>query len=398
MRSMSAARRVTILGATGSVGLSTAAVVEEALARGEPIEVEALAAGRDVDKLVALAKRLRPRFAAIHDETQGPALREALAGVGCAVGAGPEAVVEAAERPADWVMAAIVGAAGLAPTLAATNRGATVALANKESLVCAGDLLTRAALKAGATLLPVDSEHSAIFQVWEGPEWVEKVTLTASGGPFRKASLAEMARVTPAQAVAHPTWPMGAKISVDCATMMNKGLELIEAMHLFSIEADRLDVLIHPQSIIHSLVHYVDGSVLAQLGVPDMRTPIAYALAWPDRMAVSTPRLDLAKLQTLSFEAPDEDRFPNLRLAWQAAKAGGGHTAILNAANEVAVAAFLRGETGFLEIGEINARVMDAAEGPSLAAIAKSPSSLDELRAIDETVRHFTRDVLARIR
>jgi 1-deoxy-D-xylulose-5-phosphate reductoisomerase len=395
---MYAARRVTILGATGSVGLSTAAVVEEAVARGEPLAVEAIAAGRDVEKLVALARRLKPRFVAIHDETQGAALKEALAGLDCVVGAGEAAVVEAAERDADWVMAAIVGAAGLAPTLAAAARGATVALANKESLVCAGDLLTRTALEAGAALIPVDSEHSAIFQVWEGPERVEKVTLTASGGPFREVSRDAMAGVTPAQAVAHPTWPMGAKISVDCATMMNKGLELIEAMHLFSIEADRLDVLIHPQSIIHSLVHYVDGSVLAQLGAPDMRTPIAYALAWPDRMQVSTPRLDLAKLKTLSFDAPDEERFPNLRLAREAAKAGGGHTAILNAANEVAVAAFLRGEVGFLQIGEINARVMEATNGPALASIAKSPSSLDELRAIDQAARQFSGDVLAQMR
>jgi 1-deoxy-D-xylulose-5-phosphate reductoisomerase len=395
---MYAARRVTILGATGSVGLSTAAVVEEAVARGEPLAVEAIAAGRDVEKLVALARRLKPRFVAIHDETQGAALKEALAGLDCVVGAGEAAVVEAAERDADWVMAAIVGAAGLAPTLAAAARGATVALANKESLVCAGDLLTRTALEAGAALIPVDSEHSAIFQVWEGPERVEKVTLTASGGPFRVVSRDAMAGVTPAQAVAHPTWPMGAKISVDCATMMNKGLELIEAMHLFSIEADRLDVLIHPQSIIHSLVHYVDGSVLAQLGAPDMRTPIAYALAWPDRMQVSTPRLDLAKLKTLSFDAPDEERFPNLRLAREAAKAGGGHTAILNAANEVAVAAFLRGEVGFLQMGEINARVMEATNGPALASIAKSPSSLDELRAIDQAARQFSGDVLAQMR
>jgi 1-deoxy-D-xylulose-5-phosphate reductoisomerase len=360
--------------------------------------VEAIAAGRDVEKLVALARRLKPRFVAIHDETQGAALKEALAGLDCVVGAGEAAVVEAAERDADWVMAAIVGAAGLAPTLAAAARGATVALANKESLVCAGDLLTRTALEAGAALIPVDSEHSAIFQVWEGPERVEKVTLTASGGPFREVSRDAMAGVTPAQAVAHPTWPMGAKISVDCATMMNKGLELIEAMHLFSIEADRLDVLIHPQSIIHSLVHYVDGSVLAQLGAPDMRTPIAYALAWPDRMQVSTPRLDLAKLKTLSFDAPDEERFPNLRLAREAAKAGGGHTAILNAANEVAVAAFLRGEVGFLQMGEINARVMEATNGPALASIAKSPSSLDELRAIDQAARQFSGDVLAQMR
>lgn len=395
---MNAARRVTILGATGSVGLSTVAVVEEAIAQGEPLIVEAIAAGSDVEKLAALARRLKPKFVAIHDEAQGPALKDALAGTGCAIGAGPEAVVEAAERPADWVMAAIVGAAGLAPTLAATSRGATIALANKESLVCAGDLVTRTALEAGATLVPVDSEHSAIFQVWEGPERVEKVTLTASGGPFREMSRAAMASVTPAQAVAHPTWPMGAKISVDCATMMNKGLELIEAMHLFSIEAERLDVIIHPQSIIHSLVHYVDGSVLAQLGAPDMRTPIAYALAWPDRMEVSTPRLDLAKLKTLTFDAPDEERFPNLRLAREAAKAGGGHTAILNAANEVAVAAFLRGEIGFLQIGDINARVMEATNGPPLASIAKSPSSLDEVRVIDQAVRHFTGDVLARMR
>ncbi len=394
---MSAGRRVSILGATGSVGLSTAAVVEEAVAAGADIQVVALASGGDVGKLAVLARRLRPEFVALHDASQGDALRAALAGLDCAIAVGPEAVVEAAARPADWVMAAIVGAAGLAPTMTAVRRGASVALANKECLVCAGDLMIRAAADAGGVLLPVDSEHSAIFQIWEGPERVEKVTLTASGGPFRDASLAQMATVTPAQACKHPIWPMGAKISVDSATLMNKGLELIEAMHLFALEPGRISVLIHPQSIIHSLVHYVDGSVLAQMGAPDMRTPIAYALAWPDRMAVSTPRLDLAQLGALTFSAPDEARFPNLGLARQAALEGGAWPAILNAANEESVAAFLQGAIGFLQIGEANARVLDACAGGRAAGIANSPSSLDEVIMIDGRARRIARDVLAQM-
>jgi 1-deoxy-D-xylulose-5-phosphate reductoisomerase len=379
------------------VGLSTVAVVEEAIAAGVSIEVEALAAGRDVEKIAAIARRLRPRFVALYDETQADALRTALSDTDCAIGVGPAAVNEAAARPADWVMAAIVGAAGLTPTMTALRRGATVALANKECLVCAGDLMTQAAALAGAQLLPVDSEHSAIFQVWEGGAYVEKVTLTASGGPFREASMAAMAQATPAQACKHPTWPMGAKISVDSATLMNKGLELIEAMHLFQIPPQSLDVVIHPQSIIHSLVHYVDGSVLAQLGVPDMRTPIAYALAWPNRMAVSTPRLDLAQIGALSFSAPDLKRFPNLRLAQEVAAAGGAWAAILNAANEESVAAFLSGQIGFLQIGEANARALDGAAKPSAGGIAKSPCSLDELHVIDEGARRITRDVLAQM-
>jgi 1-deoxy-D-xylulose-5-phosphate reductoisomerase len=395
---MSGTRRITLLGATGSVGLSTAAVVEEAIAAGVPIEVEALASGGDVGKLAALARRLKPRFVALHDASQGEALRAALGDLPCTVGVGPEAVVEAAARPADWVMAAIVGAAGLTPTMTAVRRGATVALANKECLVCAGDLMTGAAAETGATLLPVDSEHSAIFQVWEGAQHVEKVTLTASGGPFRDASLTDMAAATPAQACKHPTWPMGAKISVDSATLMNKGLELIEAMHLFGLPAGQLDVVIHPQSIIHSLVHYIDGSVLAQMGVPDMRTPIAYALAWPERMAISTPRLDLAQIGALTFAAPDEARFPNLALARQAAQAGAAWPAILNAANEECVAAFLHGQIGFLQIGEANARVLETCAAPKAGGIANSPSSLDELGQIDAQARRITRDVLAQMR
>jgi 1-deoxy-D-xylulose-5-phosphate reductoisomerase len=395
---MAMTRRVTLLGATGSVGMSTVAVIEEARGRGEDIVVEAIAAGADVEKAAALARRLKPRFVALSDETKLEALKAACAGLPCKVGTGSQAVIEAADHPADWVMAAIVGAAGLRPTMTAVARGATVALANKESLVCAGPLMLAAAKEANATLLPVDSEHSAIFQVWDGPQGVEKLTLTASGGPFRQATDAMMAQATPEQACKHPTWPMGAKISVDSATLMNKGLELIEAMHLFGVSPQQIDVLIHPESIIHSLVHFVDGSVLAQLGVPDMRTPIAYALSYPHRMAVSTPKLDLAALGSLSFSSPDAVRFPNLGLARAAAEAGSAFTAILNAANEESVAAFLRRELGFLQIGETNARVMEATGSGALASIAKSPCSLDDVTAIDREARRFTRDLLLQLR
>ena len=282
-------------------------------------------------------------------------LKECLAGSGIEAMAGPEAVIEAAARPAEWIMSAIVGAAGLPPTLAAARRGAVVALANKECLICAGDVLMREIKRHQATLLPVDSEHSAIFQVFEfdHPDKVERVILTASGGPFRECSRDAMARVTPEEAVAHPNWDMGAKISVDSATMMNKGLEAIEAYHLFPIAEDRIDILVHPQSVVHSLVEYVDGSVLAQLGTPDMRTPIAYALGWPQRMAAPTPRLRLEDVATLTFEAPDMARFPALRLSREALRTGGAAPTILNAANEVAVCSFLHRKIGFLDIPRI---------------------------------------------
>lgn len=349
---MDGQRAVTILGSTGSVGCSTIDLIER---EPKKFRVEALTANNNWQALAEQARRLNPKYVAVADHRAYASLKEALAGTGIAIGAGHEAVTEAASRPADWVMAAIVGAAGLAPTLAAIRRGAVIALANKEVLVCAGDLVTAAVVHHGATLLPVDSEHNAIYQVFdfERRGSIEKIILTASGGPFRSLDRSAMVDVTPEQAVKHPNWSMGAKISVDSATMMNKGLELIEAKYLFNVPHEMIDIVIHPQSVIHSLVAYIDGSVLAQLGSPDMRTPIAYALAWPERMASPSPRLDLPMIGQLNFEAPDEDRFPALRLARAAIAQGGSAPTILNAANEMAVAAFLGHRIGFLDIADI---------------------------------------------
>ncbi|HZF77692.1 MAG TPA: 1-deoxy-D-xylulose-5-phosphate reductoisomerase [Acetobacteraceae bacterium] len=383
------ARRVSILGATGSVGCSTVALLDTAPAGR--FEVEALVANRDVAALAVQARRLRARVAVVADPACGPALREALSGTGIESAAGPGAVVEAAARPADWTMAAIVGAAGLRPTLAALERGGTLALANKESLVCAAPMVLDAAARGGATLLPVDSEHNAIFQALHGreAEGVEKIVLTASGGPFREWDRARMAAVTPEQAVRHPTWSMGAKISVDSATMMNKGLELIEAARLFPIAPERIEVLVHPQSAVHGLVQYRDGSILAQLGTPDMRTPIAHALAWPDRIAVDIPRLDLAALGRLEFFAPDPERFPALRLAREALQAGGGAPTILNAANEVAVGLFLDRRLGFLDIAAVVEETL-ALLGPCTAG------TLEEVLALDALSRQRAAAIAAR--
>ncbi|HEX6102766.1 MAG TPA: 1-deoxy-D-xylulose-5-phosphate reductoisomerase [Alphaproteobacteria bacterium] len=381
-------RSVTILGSTGSVGCST---VDLLVRHPERFEVEALTAHRNVALLAEQARRLRPRMAAIADPALGPALAEALAGSGIDTGAGPTAVAEAAARPADWVMAAIVGAAGLAPTLAAIRRGAIVALANKECLVCAGDLVISEARRAGARLLPVDSEHNAVFQVLEEEraEAVDRIILTASGGPFRSASIEQMRNASPAQALAHPNWEMGAKISIDSATMMNKGLELIEAHHLFGMPSDRIEIVVHPQSVVHSLVAYVDGSVLAQLGPPDMRTPIAYALAWPERMKWPAPRLDLAQLGALTFEAPDSHRFPALAIAREALTAGRSAPTVLNAANEVAVEAFLTGRLGFLDIARLVAAALERLPGPPL-------SSLAEVEAVDAEARRVAEGLIGR--
>jgi 1-deoxy-D-xylulose-5-phosphate reductoisomerase len=378
---------LTILGATGSVGRQAIDLVDRNPGRWR---VEALTANNDVEGLAAAARQVGARFAAVADPALHDALKAALAGSGVKTGAGPQAICEAAERDGDIVLTAIVGAAGLEPTLAAVERGATLAIANKETLVCAGPVVTAAAARSGARLLPVDSEHNAIFQVFDHhqPDRVAKIILTCSGGPFRRNSRAEMAGMTVAQACKHPVWSMGAKISVDSATLMNKGLELIEAHHLFPVGVDRLDVIIHPQSVVHSMVEYVDGSVLAQLGTPDMRIPIAYAMAWPERIATPATRLDLAQIAKLEFEAPDLERFPCLQLAWDALRAGGSAPCILNAANEVAVAAFIAGQVGFLDIDAIVA-----------ATLAQNPSgpvgSLAEVLAIDAAARATARAEVA---
>jgi 1-deoxy-D-xylulose-5-phosphate reductoisomerase len=329
----------------------------------------------------------------VADPSQLEAARAALAEMDVVVGAGPGALEEAGARPADWVMSAIVGAAGLSPTMAAVRRGAVVALANKECLVCAGPLFIEAARRHGARLLPVDSEHNAIFQVLTHPERVEKLTLTASGGPFRTTSREAMALATPEQACAHPRWSMGRKISVDSATLMNKGLELIEASYLFGFPSESIDIIIHPESVAHSFVHYVDGSVLAQLATPDMRIPIAYALSWPDRAPVTTARLDLAELGALTFEAPDAQRFPALGLCRAALTAGAGATTALSAANEIAVEAFLGGQIRFLDICRIVDEVMGRLEREEAGAIAKSPSSFDEVARVDQAARGAARRI-----
>ncbi|WEK42669.1 MAG: 1-deoxy-D-xylulose-5-phosphate reductoisomerase [Candidatus Sphingomonas colombiensis] len=374
-------RTVSILGATGSVGTSTLDLVERA---PEQFRVVALTANRDVAKLAATAIRTRAERAVVADEACLPKLREALAGTGIATAGGAEAVSEAASLGADVTVAAIVGCAGLKPVMAAIRAGGTIALANKEALVSAGDVMKVAIADHGATLLPVDSEHNAIFQCLDArlAHRVRRIILTASGGPFRDRPLAEMAAITPAQAVAHPNWSMGAKISVDSATMMNKGLELIEAFHLFPLRHDQIDIVVHRQSVIHSMVEYVDGSTLAQLGTPDMRTPIAYALAWPDRMATPGEPLDLARVGRLDFEAPDAVRFPALALARSALEAGGARPAILNAANEVAVAAFLDGRAGFLEIAAIVDDTLQRFDPPA-------PKTLDAVLDIDREARRL---------
>ena len=372
-------RTLTILGATGSVGRSTLDLVARA---PQQFEVLALTANRDVAGLAAAAREVRAREAVIADRSLLGALEEALAGSGVAARGGAEAVIEAAGSGADWTMAAIVGCAGLKAVMRALESGGTVALANKEALVSAGELMTEAAQASGAALLPVDSEHNAIFQCFDRarPESVSRIILTASGGPFRSHSVDEMRGVTAAQAVAHPNWSMGAKISVDSATLMNKGLELIEAYHLFLLDPDCFEIVIHPQSVIHSLVEYVDGSVLAQLGAPDMRIPIAFTLAWPERMETPCERLDLVKIGALDFEAPDAERSPALPLARSALREGGAKPAILNAANEIAVASFLESRIGFLDIVSIASETL-AGYDPS------RPRSIDDVLEIDRQAR-----------
>ena len=385
-RLATAPRRVTILGSTGSVGRNTIDIIERS--PGD-YEVEALSAYGNAELLAEQARRLRPRVAVIADEKRYHLLKEYLAGSGIETAAGPEALVEAAERPADWVMAAIGGAAGLAPTLAAVRRGAIVALANKEALVSAGPVMTSEVRAGGATLLPVDSEHNAIFQVFDFDrrEAVDRIILTASGGPFRELTTEEMAGATPEQAIAHPNWKMGAKISVDSATLMNKGLEVIEAHYLFDLNPSQIEVVVHPESVVHSLVAYIDGSVLAQLGTPDMRTPIAYCLGWPRRISAPSAALDLAKIGQLRFEAPDEQRFPALGLARQALQTGRSAPTILNAANEVAVHGFLSGRVGFLDIVRIVESTLERVPTSSLEC-------LEDVYAIDSEAREAAAELV----
>ncbi len=372
-------KKISILGATGSIGKSTLDLVERS---PEQFEVVALTASVNAARLADAARRTKARLAVIADESRLPDLEAALQGTDCRAAAGSNALVDAALGDADLVMAAIVGCAGLQSTMAAVEAGKTVALANKESLVTAGELMTEAARKSGAVLLPVDSEHNAIFQALAGSriDQVSRIILTASGGPFRTATIEQMQAATPAEAVAHPNWTMGAKISVDSATLMNKGLELIEAHYLFGLPSRQIEILIHPQSVIHSLVEYIDGSVLAQLGSPDMRIPIAYALAWPERMPTPAQRLDLAAVSRLDFGQPDLDRFPALRLAREALEAGGSAPAVLNAANEVAVATFLEGRIRFPEISRLVEAALDK-NGHG------GPRSIQDVFEIDREVR-----------
>ncbi|MDR3507263.1 MAG: 1-deoxy-D-xylulose-5-phosphate reductoisomerase [Caulobacteraceae bacterium] len=398
MGALSEKRRVTVLGSTGSIGVSTLSLLEEASAQGSAeVEIVALTGGRNVELLAAQAERWRPERVVIADENLYEPLKARLNGAGIAIAAGAQAVREAAQMPADWVMSAIVGAAGLAPTLAAAKTGAVIALANKESLVCAGPALLEAAKAAGGVVIPVDSEHSAIFQSLQ-PDCIQRVArliLTASGGPFREWTLQAMAGATPEQAVAHPNWSMGAKISIDSATMMNKGLEMIEAAYLFATPPERIDVLIHPQSIIHSMVEYQDGSTLAQLGPPDMRTPIACAYSWPDRLPWPAPRLDLATIGTLTFSEPDPTRFPAIGIARAALTAGGGAPAAMNAANETAVAAFLDRRIGFLDIAATVSETLERMDAMGDLVAGASGDVLENAMIFDRSARRVAGDIVA---
>jgi len=384
-------RRISILGATGSIGESTLDLIGR---DPSSYRVVALTGGHNAARLAELAILHRAGIAVIADPQSYPALREALSGTGIETGAGEAALIEAAGRPADWVMAAIVGVAGLKPTLEAVRQGSLTALANKECLVSAGDIFMTEVARAKATLLPVDSEHSAIMQVMAGTrrERLERVCLTASGGPFRNWSLEAMKAARPEQALNHPNWSMGPKVTIDSATLMNKGLELLEAHHLFSLPAAKLDVLIHPQSIVHCLVYLSDGSVLAQMSSPDMRTPIAYSLAWPERMHAPTKRLDFAELGTLTFEPPDVERFPALRLAREVLAVGGSAGTVFNAANEMAVEAFLDGRIGFLAIAALVEATLEL--GADLTACERR--NVEDVLAIDAEARRHAQSLLPR--
>lgn len=384
---------MTLLGATGSIGASTIDLLKRERKR---FRVEAVSANKNAAALAAAARELDARFAAIGDPDAYGDLKSALSGTGIKVAAGESGLMEAAERPAEWVIGAITGAAGLKPTLAAAERGAIVALANKETLVCAGGLFMRRAAAAGATVLPVDSEHNALFQAMSGSrrEDVRRVILTASGGPFRTATAEAVRMATVEQALKHPNWSMGAKVTIDSATLMNKGLELIEAHHLFALAPNQIDVLVHPQSIVHSLVEFCDGSLIAQLGNPDMRIPIAYCLAWPERIAGPAPRLDLARAATLTFEEPNLARFPALTLARQALEAGGAAPTVLNAANEVAVGEFLARRLSFAGISALVEASLEAAMSRNWTG---EPESVDEALSIDHNTRLLTRGLLPEI-
>ena len=386
-----APRRIVLLGATGSIGRSTVDLLER---HPEKFSVSAVAAGRDVEALARVARAVGAEFAAIRDESAYDALKAALAGTNIQAAAGREAVIEAALRDADLVVSAIVGAAGVEPTYAALAAGRDVALANKECLVCAGVPFMRAAAEAGVRLLPMDSEHNAIFQALGGedPSRIERMIITASGGPFRTWSKERIASARVEEALNHPNWAMGPKITVDSASMMNKGLELIEAHHLFGVPAEKLDVVVHPQSIVHGLVAFSDGSLTAGMAAPDMRTPIAHCLGFPDRLEAPTPRLDLAKIATLTFEAPDFERFPAMRLAFDALRAGGGLPTVLNAANEIAVEAFLDRRIPFDGIAR---HVAEACESALRDGTANAPESVEDALAVDHIVRERSRSALA---
>jgi 1-deoxy-D-xylulose-5-phosphate reductoisomerase len=386
-------RSISILGATGSIGTSTLDLIKR---EPEHYRVESISARRNAAALGKIAREVGARHAVVADHAAYRELKDALSGSRIEAAAGEDALVEAAQRPADWVMAAISGAVGLKPTLAAVERGATVALANKECLVCAGGLFMRSAAKFGARILPVDSEHNAVFQALGSGNWgdVRRVILTASGGPFRTWSLDAINAATPEQALKHPNWSMGPKITIDSATLMNKGLEIIEAHHLFALPSEQIDVLVHPQSVVHGLVEFRDGSVVAQLGSPDMRIPIAHCLAWPRRIDGPAARLDLAAVKQLTFEAPDLERFPALGLARRAMETGGAAPTVLNAADEVAVSEFLTGRISFPAIVALVEATLDMAAKRGLLA---EPTEIDAALAVDHIARSLARDLLPEI-
>ncbi len=380
-------RSVTVLGSTGSIGQSTLDLIERTPGA---YHVEALTGGRNVARLIQQARRVKPRLAVIDDDTAYTELKDGLAGTGIDVAAGRDAIVAASARPVDWVMAGIVGIAGLQATLEAIRNAKIVAIANKECLVCAGPIIMHEAERHDTVILPADSEHNAVYQLLGDRDrsHVSNITLTASGGPFRTMSLEEMKGATLDAALAHPTWKMGNKITIDSATMMNKGLELIEARYLFAMPEDRIDVLVHPQSIVHAMVSFVDGSVFAHLGTPDMRIPISHTLGWPDRLPTSGEKLDLGRIGSLDFEAPDPVRFPALRLAREALHEGGAAPISLNAANEEAVASFLSGKIRFLDVARLVEETLNRMEGGQ-------PGTIDEVVAVDGEARHCTRNLIA---